>query len=121
MYRNYNSRLKIYARELRTTSVSRAEKYLWKALLSRAQTGYKFKRQRPLDNFIVDFCCSDLNLIIEIDGSSHLTKGDKDAARQRRLEKLGYKILRFTEGEVLNCFDEVELRIRFAINVQEKR
>ncbi len=70
----YNPSLKYNARELRTATVSKAEKYIWKALLSRNKLGHKFKRQRPIDRFIVDFFCSDLQLIIEIDGNSHKTK-----------------------------------------------
>lgn len=57
MYSNnhYNKNLKEFQRELRTTTVSRAEKQLWKAVLSRKQTGERFLRQRPIDHFIVDF------------------------------------------------------------------
>lgn len=113
---HYAPRLKEYARELRSTSVSRAEKYLWKSLLSRRQTGYGFKRQRPIDNFIVDFFCADLNLIIEIDGSSHLNKGSYDAYRESRLKNLGYTLVRFQEGEVLNQLDKVKLGLEYAIN-----
>src|SRR5687768_3028215 len=94
----YNPNLKEYARELRTETVSRAEKILWKAILSGKQTGQRFLRQRPIDHFIVDFFCPDLRLIIEIDGNSHYHKPDYDAWRQERLEKLGYHFLRFSEG-----------------------
>lgn len=58
----YNKNLKEYARDLRNESVSRAEKYLWKACLRRNQMGVKFKRQRPILNFIVDFLL--MNLIL---------------------------------------------------------
>ncbi len=52
---NYNKGLKNFSRELRSESVSRAERFLWKHVLSKSQSGTKFKRQRPIDNFIVDF------------------------------------------------------------------
>ena len=117
MNKNYNPHLKHYARELRKYSVSKAEKYLWKALLSRKLTGFSFKRQRPIDQYIVDFYCMDLSLIIEIDGSSHLTKGVYDELRQDRLKQLGNRILRFSEGDVLNRFAEVEEKIRYVIGV----
>jgi very-short-patch-repair endonuclease len=107
MNNHYNPRLREYSVNLRTASVSRAEKYLWKALLSRKQTGYGFKRQRPIDRFIADFFCTDLKLIIEIDGSSHIGKEAYDAYRQKRLEDLGYTIIRFSEGEVINRYDDV--------------
>jgi very-short-patch-repair endonuclease len=107
MNNHYSPQLREYAVNLRTASLSRAEKYLWKALLSRKQTGYGFKRQRPIDRFIVDFFCSDLKLIIEIDGSSHINRGEYDAYRQRRLEDLGYTVIRFSEGDVINRYEDV--------------
>lgn len=97
----YNPQLRNYAVNLRIAPVSKAEKYIWKALLSRKQTGFGFKRQRPIDRFIADFFCADLKLIIEIDGSSHIGKEAYDAYRQQRLENLGYTVIRFREGEEL--------------------
>lgn len=113
---HYNSKLKEYARELRSESVSKAEKYIWKALLSRKQTEVRFLRQRSIDHFIVDFFAPELKLIIEIDGNSHLTKGDYDLFRQRKLEKLGYTIIRFEEGEVLNDLDRVKNQVLHVID-----
>ena len=54
----YNKELKLYARALRTESVSKAEKYLWSSVLKSNKIGVKFNRQRPIDHFIVDFCCN---------------------------------------------------------------
>ncbi len=113
----YNPQLRNYAVNLRTASVSKAEKYLWKALLSRKQTGFGFKRQRPIDLFIADFFCADLKLIIEIDGSSHIGKEAYDAYRQQRLEKLGYTVIRFREGEVMRDFNTVHGHISRVIEV----
>lgn len=117
MYSNnhYNKNLKEFQRELRTTTVSRAEKQLWKAVLSRKQTGERFLRQRPIDNFIVDFFAPEIGLIIEIDGSSHFNKGEYDLYRQQKLESFGYTFLRFHEGEVLQNIDKAKERIDFAI------
>jgi very-short-patch-repair endonuclease len=117
----YNKNLKKYAIELRTETVSRAEKYLWKVGLVRNQMGYKFKRQRPILNFIVDFFCAELKLIIEIDGNSHVDKGDYDRYRQDKLESFGFTIIRFSEGEVLNNFDEVDASIRHAIEALKQQ
>jgi very-short-patch-repair endonuclease len=75
---NYNKNLKTKSSALRSRSVSMAEKYLWKNILSKGQSGTKFKRQRPINSFIVDFFSQELNLIIEIDGSSHIHKGEQD-------------------------------------------
>lgn len=121
MNNNYNSNLKEYARELRTETVSQAEKYIWKALLSRNKQGYKFKRQRPIDYFIVDFFCADLKLIIEIDGSSHLNKGEYDFCREKKLKSLGYEIIRFTEGEVMQNLSSVHERLSFVIYCIEEK
>ena len=105
--KHYNPNLKDFARELRTESVSKAEKFIWKAALSRKQLGYGFKRQRAINKYIVDFFCAELNLIIEIDGNSHYFKAEEDAIRQSNLERLGYTVVRFEEGVVLNQFDDV--------------
>jgi very-short-patch-repair endonuclease len=119
MYTNnfYNPNLKSYASELRTTSVSKAEKRIWKALLSREQLNERFLRQRPIKNFIVDFFCPKLGLIIEIDGSSHINKGTYDFYREEKLKTLGYTIIRFQEGEVLSQLDDVKSRIIHVIYV----
>jgi very-short-patch-repair endonuclease len=117
MYSNnhYNKRLQEFARELRTSSVSKAEKFIWKAVLSRKQTGERFLRQRPIDNFIVDFFAPELGLIIEIDGSSHYNKGRYDFYRQRKLESLGYVLFRYSEGEVIQNIELVKEKIDYAI------
>ncbi len=57
-------------------------------------------RQKPIDNFIVDFFCGKLKLIIEIDGISHYDKFDTDDLRQKKLEKLGFSFLRFSDQDV---------------------
>jgi very-short-patch-repair endonuclease len=105
---DYNTKLKNYARVLRTESVSKAEKYIWKVLLSRKQLGVGFKRQRPISNFIVDFYCQELCLIVEIDGNSHLNKGEYDFFRENKLKELGNVIVRFSEGDVLNNLNEIK-------------
>ena len=79
--------------------------------------GVKFKRQRPIDRFIVDFFCAELKLVIEIDGNSHFSKPDYDEYRQNRLIALGYNILRFEEGAVIYQFPEVHARLVYTIGV----
>ena len=113
---HYNPDLKEFARELRTETVSKAEKFIWKALLSRNQLGVKFKRQRPIDHFIVDFFCQELGLIIEIDGNSHWHNPEYDRYRQDKLESLGYTFLRFQEGIVINQLHHVQTQIVHAIH-----
>ena len=69
--------------------------------------GYGFLRQRPVANFIADFMCKELKLIIELDGKDHDTKGMADDFRQRQLESLGFSVIRFQDEEVLNDIDSV--------------
>ena len=114
MNNHYNKRLKEFAHELRTETVSKSEKYLWKSLKQKQQ-GVGFKRQRPIDDFIVDFFSQEIGLIIEIDGNSHFNKPEYDRFRHDKLESLGYTFLRFSEGEVWNNLDEVLIQIQHAI------
>lgn len=100
---NYNPALKEKARELRNNS-TRTEILLWTFLKGRQLRGYDFHRQKPIDEYIVDFFCSELSLAIEIDGLSHIGKELYDSKRQDRLEQLGVKFLRFKDEDVFyNC------------------
>ena len=69
--------------------------------------GYDFGRQKPIDNYIVDFFCLKLKLAIEIDGVTHGDKEKYDEIRQKRLESLGIKFLRFTEADIRGNLWEV--------------
>ena len=112
----YNKDLKLFSRTLRTQSVSRAEKQLWLSVLKSNKIGVKFNRQRPIDHFIVDFFSKELGLIIEIDGNSHDNNPTYDRYRQDKLIALGFTLLRFQEGEVLNQIDEVAGKINYAVH-----
>lgn len=110
---SYNPKLKKYARELRK-NMTLAEIMLWKQLQKEQMLGFDFDRQRPIDEFIVDFYCKVLQLAIEIDGSSHDNpkRHAKDKLRQERLEKFGISFLRFTEYEVRSNLEGVIFKIR---------
>ncbi|HIA12093.1 MAG TPA: thiamine phosphate synthase [Flavobacteriales bacterium] len=95
----YDPRLKERARNLRNNSTL-SEILLWQNLKGKQMKGFDFDRQRPIDNYIVDFYCKDLMLALEIDGSSHDNKFLYDARRQQKLESLGVRFLRFTDLEV---------------------
>ena len=95
----YNPKLKELARQLRNQSTL-AEVLLWRELKGKQVKGFDFHRQKPIDRFIVDFFCHELSLAIEIDGSSHDEKIEKDEERQQSLESLGVHFLRFTDNEV---------------------
>lgn len=117
----YNSGLKPLARELRKDG-TKGEALLWKKVLrARSMEGYQFNRQFPIGDYIVDFICRKLKLIIEIDGSSHLTKGAEDRKRHDDLEGDGYTILRFRESEVVYRIDDVIKDIYLAIKALEER
>ena len=75
--------------------------------------GYQFRRQRPILNYIADFMCKELNLIIEIDGITHTYEGaaEKDQKRTSELEKHGFTVLRFTDEEVLKHIEHVHANI----------
>ncbi|MGV8075502.1 MAG: endonuclease domain-containing protein [Syntrophobacteraceae bacterium] len=95
----YNPKLKALARELRNRSTL-SEVLLWNQLKGSQVRGSQFLRQKPIDNYILDFFCYDLMLAIEIDGQSHDNKVEEDAIRQQRLESFGIVILRFLDIEV---------------------
>lgn len=95
----YNPKLKQRARELRNKSTL-SEVLLWNQLKARKMKGYQFMRQKRIEDFIVDFFCSKLNLVIEIDGESHDNKISEDQIRQRKLETLGLSVLRFNDKDV---------------------
>ena len=89
-----------HAREMRHPQTS-AETIVWKVLRNKS-TGYKFRRQHPIDMFIIDFYCAEAKLLIEIDGDSHFIpkQEEYDKARTEYLEDLGYKLIRFTNNDV---------------------
>ena len=81
-----------------------AEGYLWKQLRNRKLQGRKFRRQHPIDHYIVDFYCHESNLIIEVDGSAHEIDDNPDyhTARTEHLTALGLTVIRFTNDQVQN-------------------
>ena len=97
----YNPKLKALASKLRK-NMTLGEVLLWKRLRNKQMMGYDFDRQRPIDEYIVDFYCKDLMLAIEIDGGSHDHEEvyERDIKRQHRLESLGVSFLRFKEKRV---------------------
>lgn len=92
-----------------------AEKVLWRQLRRQRLDGYKFRRQHAIDRFIVDFYCRERRLIVEVDGPIHQYTGEEDAIRQAFLESLGYRVLRFTNAEVMTDMESVLAQIRAAL------
>jgi very-short-patch-repair endonuclease len=121
MYLNYhyNKKLKTNARALRNNSTP-GEIRIWCELFrARKMRGYQFLRQRPVGSFIADFMCKELNLIIEVDGYSHLFKYEKDIQRDKILKKLGFTTLRFSEQQVKHDLDNVCAEIESYIDNYE--
>ena len=84
--------------------------------------GYQFRRERPVLDFIADFICFDLMLIIEVDGASHDSENaqTKDSIRDQKLEEVGFTVLRFGSWEVLNRMTEVDMIINTWITENAK-
>ena len=110
----YNRTLKEFSRDLRSHSTL-SEILLWQKLRASQFRGYAFNRQKPLGNYIVDFYCRKLDLVIEIDGNSHEYEEAvlEDEERQRVLEQLGVYFLRFPDLEVKRSMASVMNEIGF--------
>ncbi|MEM9266894.1 MAG: DUF559 domain-containing protein [Cyanobacteria bacterium P01_F01_bin.13] len=88
-------------------NMTTAEQKLWTVLKDRQLDGLKFRAQYPVGRFIVDFYCPACRLMIEVDGSINHAQVDYDTARTEQLESYGYKVLRFTNDEVINHLSDV--------------
>ena len=96
------------ARNLRSEPAA-AERKMWSKLRNRRFLGLKFRRQVPIDRFVVDFVCLDTKLIIEVDGAA------ADTMRTKVLESLGYLVQRFWNNDVLTNIDGVLELIAFTV------
>lgn len=103
-----------FARSLRKTITS-AEEVLWQALRNRRFQGLKFRRQVPFLNYTVDFFCVERKLIVEVDGKQHEWYADYDARRTEEIERHGFTIIRFPNGEVMNDLESVLMKIAEAV------
>ena len=102
------------ARELRRNPTP-AETKLWSILRGAALDGRKFRRQQRLGPFYGDFVCQAARLVIEVDGETHARTEGQDARRPASLEREGYRVLRFTNADVLGNVDGVAATIRAAL------
>jgi very-short-patch-repair endonuclease len=117
---HYNPKLKHRARELRNNSTL-SEILLWEELKNRKMLGYKFLRQKPIGNYIVDFFCNKLKLVIEIDGDTHNEETYRyDMERQKWLESETLTVLRFDDLEVKKDMDNVLMAIEGWIRTYEE-
>ncbi len=112
----YNPNLKVLARKLRKNMIL-SEILLWQKIRNKS-FGVEFHRQLPIDNYIVDFYCHELKLVIEIDGDSHNFDEvyENDIVRQKKLESLGIQFIRFDDIEVKKNMNNVLLELEQKVN-----
>ena len=102
-----------YLEELRSISrtnrknPTKAESLFWEIIIRNNKTGYRFLRQKPIGQFILDFYCSKLLLAIEIDGGSHISKKSLDMERDKYLLNLDIKTVRYTNKQVFNNLEDI--------------
>ncbi|WP_082463892.1 endonuclease domain-containing protein [Sphingomonas sp. Leaf17] len=102
------------ARELRRNATP-AETRLWSFLRGSALDGRKFRRQQRLGSYYGDFVCQSARLVVEVDGDTHVGSEARDARRTAFLEQEGYRVLRFSNADVMTNVDGVAQTIRAAL------
>jgi very-short-patch-repair endonuclease len=114
------TRLKPIARERAATlrrNATAPEKLLWSALRSRQVGGLKFRRQHVVEPYVADFCCPSEMLILELEGESHEGRQSYDTQRQKFLEARGYRVLRFTNDDVIDNLEGVLRAILKSVDI----
>jgi very-short-patch-repair endonuclease len=99
--------------------MTHAEKLLWDQLKNRKINGLRFRRQHPIDDFIVDFFCQEARLVIELDGGIHDSQAqrERDIERTKILNEHGLQVVRFLNEDVEQNIMEVISRIRENTNI----
>ncbi|MHB1157949.1 MAG: endonuclease domain-containing protein [Phycisphaerales bacterium] len=87
------------------------ERVLWSLLRGRRLADFKFRRQHPIGRYFADYCCPRIRLVIELDGMSHDTRVEYDQKRTQFMELLGYRVIRFTDDDLLQNPEAVALTI----------
>ena len=105
------------ARALRVSQTT-SEGLLWSVLRAKQLCGLKFRRQHPIEPWIVDFACPQKMLVVEVDGGYHDNVVEDDLKRQKHLEALGWKVIRFTEKEVEDDAEAVARSIARELNLR---
>ena len=94
-----------HVRRMRHDSTG-AEAKMWHVLRNRRLSGFKFRRQAPFRNYILDFACFEPKVVIEIDGSQH-AESERDSVRDALLREEGFRVLRYWNNDVLQRSDSV--------------
>ena len=97
-----------------------AEQKMWYEVLEGKKTGFKFLRQKPILNFILDFYCSKLLLAIEVDGDSHAEQEEYDRKRTKLLNSRDIKVIRYTNDDVLENIDGVWEEVTEELEIRKK-
>ena len=105
---HYNPKLKALAAHLRSQG-TKSEIILWNQLKGSQVNGFRFIRQKPIGDYIVDFYCKEVGLVIELDGLSHQSNEvmDLDERKQSYLESIGLKVIRFEDEDVIRDLPNV--------------
>jgi very-short-patch-repair endonuclease len=107
-----------FARFLRHNATD-AERLLWSRLRGRQLGGFRFRRQRPIGNYVCDFVCLSESVVIELDGSQHIEQADYDSRRDAFLRSNGFRVLRFWNGDVMQRLETVLETIHEALYREE--
>jgi len=100
-----------WAARINRKKETESEKVLWNKLLRKKQLGYKFNRQKPIYRFIADFYCSELCLVIEVDGGYHDNNKDNDKLRDKYFKAFGITTIRVSDKDVINNIENVKTKI----------
>jgi len=92
-------------------NMSDAEQAMWHFLRGRQISGLKFRRQHPFADYILDFVCPEIKLVIEVDGGQHELQAKYDENRTQQLQAAGFRVLRFWNNEVLKEKESVKEKI----------
>jgi threonyl-tRNA synthetase len=114
-----NKDLSDRAKEM-SKNMTKAEQLVWFNILESNKTGFKWTKQKVIDNYIVDFYCHSLGLVLEIDGDSHSERQEYDEMRTKFLNNFGLEVVRFTNDEVYNNLDGIAQNLKKIMSLREK-
>jgi very-short-patch-repair endonuclease len=118
---HYKKHLKVFAKELRNNS-TKSEIKLWKYLKGKQMMGYDFHRQRSIDEYIADFFCHNLKLVIELDGFTHRFEEvtQRDVKKENKLSEFGITVLRFSDDQVIyDIYNVLKVIENYIIGLKE--
>jgi very-short-patch-repair endonuclease len=84
-----------------------AELRLWRCLRSRQMSGYKFRRQHPFEDYVLDFVCLEAMLVVEVDGGQHAQNATTDELRTKKLTDAGFRVIRFWNNDIFRNIEAV--------------